>query len=165
MFNDSYILKNDKDERINITETGIAWSSDIMYKFKNIENPPDGKKWEDVQWQDMTNGKLKNLSYFYLNFFLFSFRALYRLDENGWSPQLQKALGQNQWSTQTRKVQGLHQQPVRSVTLPRSEVLCAFDDECTGRQELLLSCLLYCGWHSLHAFRFHFLHCLYEKEK
>lgn len=57
MFNDSYVLQDEQGKQIPITETGIAWSSDIQYKFKNIENAPDGKTWEDVQWQDMTNGK------------------------------------------------------------------------------------------------------------
>lgn len=57
VFNDTYVLKDQDGKVVNIVETGIAWSSDIQYKFKNIENAPDGQTWEDVQWLDMTNGK------------------------------------------------------------------------------------------------------------
>ena len=56
VFNDTYVLKKGT-EVVPIVETGIAWSSDIQYKFKNIENEPNGKSWQDVQWLDMTNGK------------------------------------------------------------------------------------------------------------
>lgn len=42
-FNDTYVLERvDEDianpEVIDIKETDIAWSSDITYKFKNIED-------------------------------------------------------------------------------------------------------------------------------
>ena len=40
-------MQDDAKTKIPIVETGIAWSSDIQYKFKNIENPPGGS-WEDV---------------------------------------------------------------------------------------------------------------------
>ena len=45
VFNDTYVLKKDGTTTIPIVETGIAWSSDIQYKFKNIENEPNGKPW------------------------------------------------------------------------------------------------------------------------
>lgn len=58
MFNDTFKLfpkgKTSASDAIKIDETGIAWSSDLQYKFKNIEkNLPTGKKWQDVQWLDM----------------------------------------------------------------------------------------------------------------
>lgn len=57
-FNDTFILKKENDEVVPINDQGIAWSSDILYKFKNIETAPEGKSWEDVQWLDMEDGKL-----------------------------------------------------------------------------------------------------------
>jgi len=47
VFNDTYVLKKGT-EVIPIVETGIAWSSDIQYKFKNIENEPSGKPWQEI---------------------------------------------------------------------------------------------------------------------
>ena len=81
IFNDTFRLyRQDNDGKkveIDIIQKNIAWSSDIQYKFKNVEGPevPAGKTYEDVQWLDMTDGKLKT----FLNHF---YRALYRLDEN-----------------------------------------------------------------------------------
>ena len=60
VFNDTFELwkeaqGSDPATRIEIEETGIAWSSDITYKFKNTEMPPgDTRTWQDVQWLDMT---------------------------------------------------------------------------------------------------------------
>jgi hypothetical protein len=48
VFNDTYVLKKDGSTTIPIVETGIAWSSDIQYKFKNIENEPNGKPWQEI---------------------------------------------------------------------------------------------------------------------
>jgi len=45
MFNDTFVLKNEAGKEIDINEKGIAWASDVQYKFKNIQNPPDGKSW------------------------------------------------------------------------------------------------------------------------
>lgn len=47
VFNDTYKLQDSNGKTIPIIESGIAWSSDIQYKFKNIEKPPEGS-WEDV---------------------------------------------------------------------------------------------------------------------
>ena len=66
-FNDTYVLKRigengDDDETIDIKENQIAWTSDVQYKFKNIENIPTDKKqagddketeYQRVQWMDM----------------------------------------------------------------------------------------------------------------
>jgi hypothetical protein len=62
IFNDTFQLfkmENDGTKKlVPIIETGIAWSSDITYKFKNVEMPSGSvQTWEDVQWLDMTNGK------------------------------------------------------------------------------------------------------------
>ena len=66
VFNDTFVLRekigaaknNATDKIITINKDNIAWSSDITYKFKNIdENLPTGKTWEDVQWLDMTRRK------------------------------------------------------------------------------------------------------------
>lgn len=61
VFTDSYVLRNKKTKAvIPINETGIAWESDIQYKFKNMPNGTviNGTKydWPDVQWTSMTNG-------------------------------------------------------------------------------------------------------------
>lgn len=60
-FNDTFGLYQEMNDGtktyVDIREDGIAWSSDINYKFKNIENPPAPKEWLDVQWHDMTDGK------------------------------------------------------------------------------------------------------------
>jgi len=48
-------IKGETDA-IDISDKGIAWDTDIKYKFKNTEESlPEGKTWEDVQWLDMTN--------------------------------------------------------------------------------------------------------------
>jgi hypothetical protein len=43
------------DSAVEVTRTNIAWASDIEYSFKNIEGRGD---WKDIQWIDMTDGKL-----------------------------------------------------------------------------------------------------------
>lgn len=58
VFNDTFELYDSKNQRVKIVETGIAWSSDIQYKFKNLEEkeiPKDlgAKSYKDVQWFDM----------------------------------------------------------------------------------------------------------------
>ena len=72
---------NGQQKQIQIDETNIAWSSDIQYKFKNLDDkglPEQFKSYKDIQWLDMQNGK-----YFSLNSLKFlSYRALHRLDEN-----------------------------------------------------------------------------------
>ena len=55
LFNDTFALKGDSGP-IKIEETNIAWTSDLKYKFKNIQDPPEGAKWQDIQWKDMTDG-------------------------------------------------------------------------------------------------------------
>lgn len=62
VFNDTFELYDSKNQRVKIVETGIAWSSDIQYKFKNLEEkeiPKDlgAKSYKDVQWFDMQDGK------------------------------------------------------------------------------------------------------------
>jgi hypothetical protein len=50
-------MDGDKKIAIPIISENIAWSSDIEYKFKNVEGAelPSGKTYKDVQWLDMTN--------------------------------------------------------------------------------------------------------------
>jgi hypothetical protein len=51
VFNDTYTLKlktspDAKDgKKIDIDQNNIAWSSDVAYKFNNIQDPPEGKTW------------------------------------------------------------------------------------------------------------------------
>jgi hypothetical protein len=65
-FNDTFVLNrigaNGEKIPVEIDETGIAWSSDIEYKFNNIE-VKDGEEvnWKDFQWVDMKNGKFNFL--------------------------------------------------------------------------------------------------------
>ncbi len=57
-FTDTYNLTDATNTPVKIEDDkGIAWESDIEYKFKNIKNPPSGKTWQDVQWINMENGK------------------------------------------------------------------------------------------------------------
>jgi len=57
MFNDTFLLRDDSGKKIPIEETNIAWASDIQHRFQNMKEVPDGRRWKDVQWQDMTDGK------------------------------------------------------------------------------------------------------------
>lgn len=58
VFTDRYNLSLDGNA-VSIDEKGIAWESDIEYKFANMKSGlPSGKDWKDVQWLDMENGKL-----------------------------------------------------------------------------------------------------------
>jgi hypothetical protein len=63
IFNDTFKLYKENSgsqerTQINIIQKGIAWSSDMTYKFKNVELPANaGKSWEDVQWLDIQDGK------------------------------------------------------------------------------------------------------------
>ena len=89
IFNDDFTLIKEisagPDVPIDISRVNIAWASDIEYGFKNIEGARD---WKDIQWIDMTDGKLTFL--FLFNSF---FRGLHRLDAHLSSPQLQEVLG------------------------------------------------------------------------
>ena len=76
-FNDTYRLYKRPDNgdplptdavalealKVEISETQIAWQSDIDYKFKNIyDGLPDGVDYEQIQWIDMkNNGKSSRL--------------------------------------------------------------------------------------------------------
>lgn len=85
-FNDTYRLADPSGRNITINDVNIAWESDKQYKFKNIQNPPAGKTYRDVQWIDMEDGKpsfITNLN-----------RALHRVDEDRRPAQLPQALGQ-----------------------------------------------------------------------
>lgn len=57
IFNDTYELykvnDNGANDHIDIDTTGIAWSSDISYKYKNIEKA--NTDYRDIQWYDMTD--------------------------------------------------------------------------------------------------------------
>lgn len=55
MFNDTFLLRDDSGKKIPIEETNIAWASDIQHRFQNMKEVPDGRRWKDVQWQDMTD--------------------------------------------------------------------------------------------------------------
>ena len=56
-FNDTYLITDPRGLNVTINDANIAWESDKQYKFKNIQNPPNGKTWRDVQWIDMEDGK------------------------------------------------------------------------------------------------------------
>jgi hypothetical protein len=49
----------ENDIKIDFNFNDIAWSSDKDYKFKNIEQVPQGKgvDYRDVQWQNMEDRK------------------------------------------------------------------------------------------------------------
>jgi virulence-associated protein VapD len=59
LFTDTYLFKTLAGVNIPIDEKGIAWQSDIDYKFKNFANGTlvngVAKNWPDVQWWDMTD--------------------------------------------------------------------------------------------------------------
>ena len=65
IFTDTYKFLSPTGTNIPIDEKGIAWQSDIDYKFKNFANGTlvngVAKNWDQVQWIDMTNGKIYNL--------------------------------------------------------------------------------------------------------
>ena len=93
LFNDTYKFRQvGSTNFIPIDSKGIAWQSDIDYKFKNIANGTlvnnVAKNWNQIQWTDMTNGKI------YILFNCYN-RAFYRVDENRWSAQLPQTLRQN----------------------------------------------------------------------
>lgn len=63
LFTDKYQFRKEKStEFIPINSKGIAWQSDIDYKFKNVANGTvvngTAKNWDKIQWTDMTNGKI-----------------------------------------------------------------------------------------------------------
>ena len=46
MFNDTFTLKDSSGKEVTIEKTNIAWSSDIQYKFSNINKDlPSGQTW------------------------------------------------------------------------------------------------------------------------
>jgi len=60
LFNDTYVFrKKDVTPDIKINSNGIAWESDIKYKFGNVQNTTVGtedRPWWKTQWTNMTNG-------------------------------------------------------------------------------------------------------------
>lgn len=61
-FNDKYVLYDGNNNVVPISSTGIAWESDVQYKFKNTyDGIPAGKNWQNIQWLDMTDGKRTKL--------------------------------------------------------------------------------------------------------
>lgn len=53
LFNDTFtLMKGGTPQPLN--DNGIAWESDIKYKFHNLINPPNGT-WMDWQWTNVTN--------------------------------------------------------------------------------------------------------------
>ena len=101
-FNDTFVLKKQGGDTVKIAKEGIAWQSDMKYKFKNVkEAVPEGKTWEDVQWQDHTDGKsILVILYLYFNLY----RAFYCLDERGRIAEFQKTLGNNCRRPRERKI-------------------------------------------------------------
>ena len=49
-------VKADATKNVTIHDDGIAWDSDIEYKFKRMPNQSDGTTWEDHSWIDVTDG-------------------------------------------------------------------------------------------------------------
>ena len=60
-FNDTFLIYRGT-ENITLNDKGIAWESDVKFKFKNCQDPPTisgaKKTWEDVQWISVEDGKL-----------------------------------------------------------------------------------------------------------
>lgn len=60
-FTDKFTLyQQDGKTKVPMSETGIAWQSDIDNKFKNYDGSSNSKykgNWQDYQWTDVTNGK------------------------------------------------------------------------------------------------------------
>ena len=74
VFTDTFKLVHDSNE-IPLNSTGIAWESDVKYKFKNLVS--SGKNWKDYQWTNVEDGKLT---------FITLYRAFHCLDENRRTP-------------------------------------------------------------------------------
>lgn len=97
VFNDTYELwregdksRGEADVNITIETNNIAWTSDVTYKFRNIENKGSERvNHKDIQWIDMKDRKLL------VNFHNFCFSSLHRLDADCRSAQLPKALGRD----------------------------------------------------------------------
>jgi hypothetical protein len=57
-FNDTFQLfrkfNNGTSQEIEINQKGIAWTSDVEQRFKNVQRGYYGT-WRDVQWLDMEN--------------------------------------------------------------------------------------------------------------
>jgi len=90
-------------------------------------------------------------------------RAFHCLDANGRPTQLQKTVGQNRERFECRQLHSGYHEWIRGFAIPGVKVLRTVNNERTWRKELLLSRLLHRGRNSMHALRFHFLHCLHEK--
>jgi len=76
-FNDTFLIGGQ-----TIDSKGIAWASDVAYKYFNANKTKDGTSvnWKQKQWIDMTDGKS--------NFNSHSFRTFHCLDENRWTLNL-----------------------------------------------------------------------------
>ena len=96
LFNDTFYLYQDQTF-IYLKETGIAWESDIKYKFKNLQQPHDGFGWDHWQWTDVENGKLYGNKIY--------FRAFYCVDEDSRIAKFQEAVWQIRVGHSTRKRQ------------------------------------------------------------
>ena len=58
LFDDKFELfngndTNNKSTQIEIDSKDIAWEADKKLKYKNIQNPPKGKNWTDIQWTNI----------------------------------------------------------------------------------------------------------------
>jgi hypothetical protein len=42
-------------EAVTMNEKGIAWSSDVQYKYNNTKKVNGTQMWDDIQWMDMTD--------------------------------------------------------------------------------------------------------------
>ena len=47
-FTDKFTFYKNGNEKIDINSKGIAWESDIEYKFKNLDDDWENKQWLDV---------------------------------------------------------------------------------------------------------------------
>lgn len=50
-FNDSYVLKSPENVQVNVSETGIAWESDVEMKFRNSEDGTTGQNFPAFTWE------------------------------------------------------------------------------------------------------------------
>jgi hypothetical protein len=87
VFNDTFeikkVIKGTQDTFVNVTlnETGIAWASDVQYKYNNTKMPVNSTStWEDIQWRNMTD---EHFMVWMRTSALPNFRKLYGRLENG----------------------------------------------------------------------------------
>ena len=57
-FNDTFILRKENGNTVDILENNIAWASDVQFRFGNVDPmdvTPAVDSWNKAQWLDMTD--------------------------------------------------------------------------------------------------------------